>query len=89
MKKIAVKKTKILKTCQKKSHLKWPKGLTKLEILVDRQEQYSRRNSLLLHGIAETNDENPDDPVFRKINEKLDVHIAKSEIDRSQRIGRK
>ena len=28
LEKIAVKKTKLLKFCQKKPHLKWPKGLT-------------------------------------------------------------
>ena len=61
----------------------------KLEHLVDRQEQYSRRNCLLVHGIAETNDENTDGLVLKKINEKLDVEITENEIDRSHRIGRK
>ena len=39
----------------------------KLESLVDRQEQYSRRNCLLVHGIEETNDENKDDLVLKSI----------------------
>ena len=63
--------------------------IDKLENLVDREEQYSRRNCLLVHGIAETNDENTDDLVLTTINEKLDVDIAENEIDRSHRIGRK
>ena len=62
--------------------------IDKLENLVDREEQYSRRNCLLVHGIAETNDENTDDLVLKTINEKLDVDIAEKEIDRSRRIGR-
>ena len=35
--------------------------IDKLENFVERQEQYSQRNCLLVHGIAETNDENMDD----------------------------
>ena len=61
----------------------------KLESLVDRQEQYSRRNCLLVHGIEETNDENKDDLVLKSIYEKLGVDITENEIDRSHRIGRK
>ena len=61
----------------------------KLEHLVDRKEQYSRRNCLLVHGTAETNDENTDNLVLKTINEKLDVEITENEIDRPHRIGRK
>ena len=35
--------------------------IEKLERTVDRQEQHSRRNCLLLHGIAEDERENTDD----------------------------
>ena len=85
-KKIDVKKTKLLKTCQKTSEM--AQRIGKLENLPDRQEQYSRRKCLLLHGIAEANDENTDDFVLKTINEKLDVDITENEIDRSHRIGR-
>ena len=61
----------------------------KLGNLVDRQEQYSRRNCRLVHGIAETNGENTDDLVLGAINERLDVDITENKIDRSDRIGRK
>ena len=63
--------------------------IDKLKHLVDRQEQYLRRNCLLVQGIAETNDENIRDLVLKTINEKLDVEIKENEIDRSHRIGRK
>ena len=65
------------------------KKIDKLENLVDQQEQYSRRNCLLVYRIAETNDENTDDIVLKTINERLDVNIAENEIDRSHRICRK
>ena len=63
--------------------------IDKLEDLVDRREQYSRRNCLLVHGIPESNDENTGDLVLKTINEKLHVEITENEIDRSRRIGRK
>ena len=63
--------------------------IDKLENLVGQQEQYSRSNCLLVHGIAEANDENTDDLVLKTINEKLDVDIAENEIDRPHRIGTK
>ena len=62
--------------------------IDKLENLVNWQEQYSRRNCLLVHRIVETNDENTDDLFLKTINEKLDVDITGNEIDRSHRIGR-
>ena len=63
--------------------------IDKLVNLVDRQEQYLRHNCLLVHGIVETNDENTDDLVLKTINEKLDINITESEIDRSHSIGTK
>ena len=39
--------------------------IEKLEQIVDRQEQYSRRNCLLLHGIAKNEGENADDSVLQ------------------------
>ena len=83
-----MKKTKLLKTCQKKTS-EMAQRTDKLENLVDRQEQYSRCNCLLVHGIAETNNENMDDLALKTINEKLDVDITENEIDWSHRIGRK
>ena len=63
--------------------------IDKLENLVDRQEQYSRRNCLLVHGIAETKDENTDDLFLKRMNERLEVDVTENETDRPHRIGRK
>ena len=82
-----MKNTKLLKTCQKNTRK--AQRIDKLENSVDQQKQYSRRNHLLVHGIAETNNENTGDLVIKTINEKLDADIAENEMDRSYRIGRK
>ena len=82
-----MKNTKLLKTCQKNTRK--AQRIDKLENSVDQQKQYSRRNHLLVHGIAETNNENTGDLVIKTINEKLDADIAENEMDRSHRIGRK
>ena len=86
LEKVYVKKTKLLKICLKTSEI--AQRIDKLEHLVDRQEQYSRYNCLLVHGIVETNNENTDDLVLKTINEKLDVDITKNKIDWSHRTGR-
>ena len=44
--------------------------------------------SLLVHGIAETSAENPDNLVL-KTNETLDISITENEIDGSHWIGKK
>ena len=59
-----------------------------LESIVDWQEQYSHHKSLLVHGIAETSAENPDNLVI-KTNETLDISITENEIDGSHWIGKK
>ena len=82
-----MKNTKLLKTCQE--NIRKAQRIDKLENSVDQQKQYSRRNCLLVHGIAETNDENTGDLVIKTINEKLDADIAEDEMGRSHGIGRK
>ena len=58
-----------------------------LEYQLDRQEQYSHRNSILICGITETQDENTDDIYLRTINEHLEVELTEKELDRTHRIG--
>ena len=58
-----------------------------LENQLDCQEQYSRRNCILIHGIADTKDENTDDISLRTINEHLELELAEKELDRTHRIG--
>ena len=53
------KKDKIFKTLSKKTS-EIAQMIEKLENLVHRKEQYSRRKCFLVYGIAETNDEDTD-----------------------------
>ena len=54
---------------------------------LDRQEQYSRRNCLLTHGLPESKNENTDELVIDTIKEKMGEELEKDEIDRSHRLG--
>ena len=62
--------------------------IEELENKIDRQEQYSRRNCILIHGIAENKEEKTDKQAIDFINENLDTKIDEIDIDRSHRIGR-
>ena len=57
----------------------------KLERIVDRREQYSRCNCLLLHCIAE----NTDDLVLETLNENIHVDFTPVDLDGTHRIGQK
>ena len=59
----------------------------KLEKLQHQQQQYSRRNCLLVHGIAEEKEEITDEVTINALNEKLDQDITLRDIDRMHRIG--
>ena len=83
-----MEKDEITKNLLKKASL-ITQRIDKLKNSVDQQEQYSRLICLLVHGIAEANDENIDDLVLKTINDKLDANIAEKEIDRSHRIYNK
>ena len=61
--------------------------IEELENKIDRQEQYSRRNCILIHGIAENTEENTGQQTIDFINENLDIKIDEIDIDRSHRIG--
>ena len=50
---------------------------------VDRQEQYFRRNCILVHGVNEDTDE----VVINKIKNEMDLDISPGDIDRTHRIG--
>ena len=59
-----------------------------LEQNVDRQEQYSRRNCLLIHGIKAEKDENTDNVVIKFIQDDLQEEINIADLDRTHRIGK-
>ena len=54
--------------------------IEKLERIVDRKEQYSCSNCLVLHGIAEGEHENTDEPVLETLNEKMHKKTKNSQI---------
>ena len=62
-------------------------GIEELEKKIDRQEQYSRRNSILIHRIAENKEENTYQQALDFINDNLGIKIVKLDIDISHRIG--
>ena len=61
--------------------------LDKDDRVLDLQEQYSRRNCLLIHGIDEENQENTDEVVIHILKKEIDEEIAHLDIDRSHRLG--
>lgn len=58
-----------------------------IENKIDSQEQYSRRNCVLIHGIEEQHNEDPYKLVVEILNEKLSVNISTNDISRCHRIG--
>ena len=78
-------KIKILEDNNLKIHDK----IAILEKQIDRQEQYSRRNCILLHGIPESKGEVTDDVAVKTICENMnDNIITVDDINRSHRIGK-
>ena len=66
-------------------------GLTekddKLPSLFDRQDQYSRRNCILIHGVKEIQNEDTNEVVINKIKSEKDLDISPGDIDRTHKIG--
>ena len=60
------------------------KKVENLEKELDKHEQCSRRNSVLVHGIAET-----DDLVTEAISTKMNIEISPADLYRTHRIGKK
>ena len=63
--------------------------IEKLDRIVDKQEQYSRRNHFLLHGLAERKRENTDNLVLETLNEKMHIDLTPLDLDRTHRIDQK
>ena len=60
-----------------------PTRIEKLEKLQDRPEQYSRRNCLLVHGIAEEKKEITDEVMINTLNETLDLDVTLRDLERT------
>ena len=50
-------------------------------------EQYSRRNCLLIHGVAESHGESTDSLVIDTMKKHLAVNLSPNDLDRSHRLG--
>ena len=55
---------------------------------LDKQEQYSRRNCILIHGIPEKKNDDTDEAILKVINDDVGESVDISGIDRSHRIGK-
>ena len=55
----------------------------------DRQEQYSWRNCLLIHGLPKNRNENTDLIVTETLKEKMAEEIIVADLDRTHRLGPK
>ena len=53
---------------------------------MDRQEQYSRRNCILIHGVKEEQNEDTDNVVVKLIKDNLEEDVDLTEFGRSHRI---
>ena len=78
-------KKKIIRELQKNVNMS--STIESLKGCLDRQEQYSRRNWLIIHGLPESKNENTDELVINTIKVKMGEEIEKNEIDRSHRLG--
>ena len=55
---------------------------------VDDLEQYSRRSSLLLHGVKEIKDENTDEVTIKTLSEEMNIDISHEDLHRTHRTGK-
>ena len=56
---------------------------------MERQEQYSRRNCILIHGLKEEMDKSTDDRVLKLFRDELNEDVLLADLDRTHRIGKK
>ena len=59
-----------------------------LENLLEAQEQYSRRNCLLIHGLPAEINENTDNTVIKFLEINLGINVTEKDLDRSHRLSR-
>ena len=58
-----------------------------MDAVLDRQEQYSRYNCLLIHGGKEVEGEDTDGLLIKVKDEYMNQKIKSEDIDRSHRLG--
>ena len=60
-----------------------------LEKKMEKQEQYSRINCILIHGLKEEKNESTDDRVLKLFREELNEDVLLVDLDRTHRIEKK
>ena len=60
-----------------------------LEKKMERQEQYSRRNCILTHGLKEEKNESTDNRLLKLFREELHEDVLLVDLDRTHRIEKK
>ena len=55
----------------------------------DRQEQYFRRNCILIYRTPELPNENTDNVVVKTITEHLEINITENDLDQSRQLGKR
>ena len=58
-----------------------------LEKKTEMQEQYSRRNCIIIHGLKEEKNERTNDKVVKLLREELNEDVLLEDLDRTHRIG--
>ena len=56
---------------------------------MERQEQYSSRNCILIHGLKEEKNKSIDDRVLKLFREELNEDVLLVDLDSTHRIGKK
>ena len=59
----------------------------KLEYTSDKMEEYSRRNSILTHGLPEVNREDTDTLIIEMMKEKIGLDNFSADIGRTHGLG--
>ena len=60
-----------------------------LEKKMERQEQYSRRSCILIHGLKKEKNKSTDDRVLKLFSEELNKGVLLADLDRIHRVGKK
>ena len=60
-----------------------------LEKKMEKQEQYSRINCILIHGLKEEKNESTDDRVLKLFREELNEDVLLVDLDRTHRIKKR
>ena len=64
------------------------KRVDEMDAVVDRQEQYLRRNCFLVNEIVEETVEDTDEKIINTLQQSMDETIKPEDIDRSHRLGK-